>query len=409
MNSADNNTTLSGYTATNLDFPVWDADSHLYESEEAFLRHLPKKFAKDFQFIEINGRKKLAIAGVITDYIPNPDFAVVASPGAHEKWYRGQNQDGQSMRELSGKPLVPPEPWRTGKGKLAELDGQGIHASMVFPTLASVVEARLGHKPESIAALFSSLNSWVEDEWGFARSERLYPVAMINLSDVDLAVKELEVALQRGARVVGIRPAPVPGPLGGRSPGDREFDPFWARVNEAGIFVCLHASDSGYDDMSRRWEGGAKEWIPFEPTPFKACLDALGRAISDSLSALICHGVFERFPNVRVASVENGAHWLPPLLQRLERVYGQMPGYFKQHPVEQFRKHIFVVPFYEDNIRELAELIPVERILFGSDYPHPEGLPHPLDYVSEFSILPQADVRKVMSGNLQGLLNGVRD
>ncbi|MFT4918033.1 MAG: putative TIM-barrel fold metal-dependent hydrolase [Zhongshania aliphaticivorans] len=396
-------------TADNLDFPVWDADSHLYESEEAFLRHLPKKFAKDFQFIEINGRKKLAIAGVITDYIPNPDFAVVAAPGAHEKWYRGQNQDGLSMRELSGKPLAPAEPWRTGKGKVAELDQQGIHASMVFPTLASVVEARLGHKPESIAALFSSLNSWVEDEWGFARSERLYPVAMINLSDVDLAVKELDIALQRGARVVGIRPAPVPGPLGGRSPGDREFDPFWARVNEAGIFVCLHASDSGYDDMSRRWEGGAKEWIPFEPTPFKACLDALGRAISDSLSALICHGVFERFPNVRVASVENGAHWLPPLLQRLERVYGQMPTYFKRHPVDQFRKHIFVVPFYEDNIRELAELIPVERILFGSDYPHPEGLPQPLDYVSEFAVLPKADVRKVMSSNLQGLLKGVRD
>ena len=396
-------------TTDNLDFPVWDADSHLYESEEAFLRHLPKKFAKDFQFIDINGRKKLAIAGVITDYIPNPDFAVVAAPGAHEKWYRGQNHDGLSMRELSGKPLAPPELWRTGKGKLAELDQQGIHASMVFPTLASVVEARLGHKPESIAALFSSLNSWVEDEWGFARSERLYPVAMINLSDVDLAVKELEVALQRGARVVGIRPAPVPGPLGGRSPGDREFDPFWARVNEAGIFVCLHASDSGYDDMSRRWEAGGKEWIPFEPTPFKACLDALGRAISDTLSALICHGVFERFPNVRVASVENGAHWLPALLKRLEMVYGQMPNSFKQHPVAQFHKHVFVVPFYEDNIRELAELIPVERILFGSDFPHPEGLAHPLDYVREFAVLPKSDVKKVMSENLQGLLQGARN
>lgn len=397
------------FSRDDIDFPVWDADSHLYESEEAFLRHLPKKFSRDFQFIDIKGRKKLAIDGVITDYIPNPDFAVVASPGAHEKWYRGTNTEGLSMRELSGKPLAPPEPWRTGQGKLAELDEQGIHASMVFPTLASVVEARLGHKPEAIAALFSSLNSWVEDEWGFSRSERLYPVAMINLSDVDLAVKELEIALERGARVVGVRPAPVPGPLGGRSPGDREFDPFWARVNEAGIFVCLHASDSGYDDLSRRWEGGAKEWIPFEPTPFKACLDALGRAISDSLSALICHGVFERFPNVRVASVENGAHWLPSLLQRLERVYGQMPGHFKQHPVEQFRKHIFVVPFYEDNITELSTLIPVERILFGSDFPHPEGLPHPLDYVREFAVLPKGDIRKVMSDNLQGLLRGARD
>ena len=396
-------------TNTNINFPVYDADSHLYEPEDAFLRHLPKKFAKEFQFIDINGRKKLAISGVITDYIPNPDFAVVASPGAHEKWYRGQNTEGLSMRELSGKPLSPPEQWRTGRGKLRELDEQGVHASMVFPTLASVVEARLGHKPEAIASLFSSLNSWIEDEWGFSRSDRLYPVAMINLSDVTLAVKELEVALERGARVVGIRPAPVPGILGGRSPGDCEFDPFWARVNEAGIFVCLHASDSGYDDLSRRWEGGGKEWIPFEPTTFKACLDPLGRAISDSLSALICHGVFERFPNVRVASVENGAHWVRTLLHRLEMVYGQMPGYFAKHPVEQFHKHVYVVPFYEDNMSELASLLPVERILFGSDFPHPEGLQHPLDYYKEFSKLDSAAVEKIMSSNLRGLLAGARD
>jgi len=392
-----------------IEFPVYDADSHLYESEEAFLRHLPKKFAKEFQFIDINGRKKLAISGVISDYIPNPDFAVVASPGAHEKWYRGQNTDGLSMRELSGKPLAPPEQWRTGRGKLLELDEQGIHASMVFPTLASVVEARLGDKPEAIAALFASLNSWIEDEWGFSRSDRIYPVAMINLSDVTLAVKELDVALARGARVVGIRPAPVPGPLGGRSPGDREFDPFWARVNESGIFVCLHASDSGYDDLSRRWEGGGKEWIAFEPTPFKACLDPLGRAISDSLSALICNGVFERFPNVRVASVENGAHWVGGLLHRLRMVYGQMPRYFAEHPVEQFRKHVFVVPFYEDNMSELANLLPAERILFGSDFPHPEGLPQPLDYYQEFSNLDSAAIEKIMSTNLRGLLDGARN
>tara|TARA_R110001583_G_scaffold193192_2_gene361053 strand:- start:46960 stop:48159 length:1200 start_codon:yes stop_codon:yes gene_type:complete len=392
-----------------IEFPVYDADSHLYESEEAFLRHLPKKFAKEFQFIDINGRKKLAISGVISDYIPNPDFAVVASPGAHEKWYRGQNTDGLSMRELSGKPLAPPEQWRTGRGKLQELDQQGIHASMVFPTLASVVEARLGDKPEAIAALFASLNSWIEDEWGFSRSDRIYPVAMINLSDVTLAVQELELALARGARVVGIRPAPVPGPLGGRSPGDREFDPFWARVNESGIFVCLHASDSGYDDLSRRWEGGGKEWIAFEPTPFKACLDPLGRAISDSLSALICNGVFERFPNVRVASVENGAHWVGGLLHRLRMVYGQMPRYFAEHPVEQFRKHVFVVPFYEDNMSELANLLPVERILFGSDFPHPEGLPQPLDYYQEFSNLDSAAIEKIMSTNLRGLLGGARN
>ncbi len=138
-------------------------------------------------------------------------------------------------------------------------------------------------------------------------------------------------------------------------------------------------------------------------------MDPLGRAISDSLSALICNGVFERFPDVRVASVENGAHWVGGLLHRLRMVYGQMPRYFAEHPVEQFRKHVFVVPFYEDNMSELANLLPVERILFGSDFPHPEGLPQPLDYYQEFSNLDSAAIEKIMSTNLRGLLGGARN
>ncbi len=392
-----------------IDFPVYDADSHFYEPEDAFLRHLPKKFSRDFQFVEIGKRKKIALDGVISDYIPNPTFSVVAEPGAHEKWYRGQNHEGLSIRELSGTPITPRDSWRTRAGRVAELDQQGIYSTLVFPTLASIIEERLGNKPETIAALFQSLNTWIEDEWGFSRDERLNPVAMINLSNVDLAVAELDRALRRGAKVVGIRPAPVPGIRGGRSPGDKEFDPFWAKVAEARIFVCLHASDSGYDIMSRRWIGGANEWIAFDMDPFKQCLDSLGRAIADSLSALICHGVFDRHPNVRVMSVENGAHWVAPALKQWQKVYGQMPGAFKRNPVDTFHRNVFVVPFYEDNVAELSQLMPVERIVFGSDFPHPEGLKAPLDYLNEFSCL-SADAReKVMSRNLRGLLNGDRN
>src|SRR3546814_15667544 len=89
-----------------------------------------------------------------------------------------------------------------------------------------------------------------------------------------LACKELDWALENGARMVSIRPAPVPGYRGSRSLGNPEFDPFWARVNESGIFVVLHVSDSGYDEIYR-WRSeerrGGKEgvstctsrWWPF--------------------------------------------------------------------------------------------------------------------------------------------------
>jgi predicted TIM-barrel fold metal-dependent hydrolase len=392
-----------------LNYPVYDADSHLYETEEAFLRHLPEHYKKEFQYVQVNGRTKLAIGGMLSEYIPNPTFEVVAAPGVHEKWYRAQNTEGLTMRELTGKPVRVPQAWRTGKERLKTLDEHGIHASLIFPTLASVIEERLKDDPEVIAALFHSLNNWVDDEWGYALEGRLFPVPMINLSDVDLAVKELDYVLSRGARVIGIRPAPVPGLRGSRSPGVKDFDPFWSKVNEAKIFVCLHASDSGYDEMSRKWTGGGREFVAFDNDPFKGCFDLLGRAIMDTLSALICHGVFDRFPDVRVASVENGAHWVEPLLHRWNHVYGQMPRSFKQHPVDTFHKHVFVAPFYEDSADKLATLMPVERVLFGSDFPHPEGLANPLDYLKEFENLKEADVEKIMSSNLKGLLQGARD
>jgi predicted TIM-barrel fold metal-dependent hydrolase len=394
-----------------LPYTVYDADHHLYEPEEAFTRHLPKAFQNEFYFVKKGNRTKLVINGMLSEYIPNPTFEVVAAPGSHEKWYRGTNTEGLTMRELAGEALRPPPEWRSGDGRLAVMDRQGVHAALVFPTLASVIEERLTEKPKVMAALFHSLNMWTAEEWGFARDNRLFSVPMINLADIDSAIAELDFVLKAGARTIGIRPAPVPNDRGvTRSFGYPEFDPFWARVAEAGIFVNLHASDSGYDAINRMWSGGGAEMVAFQANdPHKLTLDTLGRAVADSISALICHGVFARHPNLRVVSVENGASWVRPLFFRLNHVYGQMPKSFAEHPLDTFKRHIFVAPFYEDDTTELKKDIPASRILFGSDYPHPEGLAEPLDYLKDFSTFNDDEVKQVFHSNMKGLLEGVRN
>jgi predicted TIM-barrel fold metal-dependent hydrolase len=391
-------------------FPVYDADNHLYEPEDAFTRHLPQRFRRDFYFVEVEGRRKLVIAGMLSEFIPNPTFAVVAGPGSHVKWYRAENPEGKTLRELSGKPIRPPDTWRTGAGRIALLDEQGVHAALVFPTLASAIEERLGARGEATAALFHSLNQWTAEEWGFAREGRLFPVPFISLTNLDLALAELDFVIASGARAVAIRPAPVPDVRGSRSFGFPEYDAFWARVADAGIFVCLHASDSGYDRVTQWWTGGSgNEFLAFERNSFQAMMDLLGRAISDSIAALICHGVFERHPKVRVASIENGAEWVAPLLARLDRAHGQMPQAFKAHPREQFERHVYVAPFYEDDLDGLRSHIPVERMLFGSDFPHPEGAAEPLDYLEDFRSYAPAEVEKIFSTNLRGLIEGRAD
>jgi predicted TIM-barrel fold metal-dependent hydrolase len=387
-----------------LPYPVYDADNHLYESQEAMTAHLPKKWRKEFCYVDVDGRKRLAIGGVISEFIPNPTFDVLAAPGRHEKWYRAQNAEGLSLRELTGKPIACPPAYRNGADRLALLDEQGIHASLVFPTLASAVEERMGYDHALMNAVLHSLNEWLHAEWGFHRDERLFTVPFITLMDVEMAVAELEWALARGARTVGLRPAPVPGYRGTRSPGDPEFDPFWARVQEAGIFVSFHASDSGYDRLVRMWEGGRNEALGFVHTPMKTCIAVLDRAISDTMAALICHGVFDRFPGVRVACIENGSRWVRFLFERFELAYGQQPKDFRRHPIETFRRHVWVSPFYEEPIDELAQWIGVSQVLFGSDYPHPEGLGEPLRFLDELTSFSDADRRRIMSTNLKTLL-----
>ena len=99
-----------------VDFPVFDSDNHMYETQEAFTRYLPSEYRSPITYVQVNGRTKIAIKGKISEYIPNPTFEVVAPPGAQEDFYRRGNPEGKSLREIFGTPIpcpdwpVPPKP-----------------------------------------------------------------------------------------------------------------------------------------------------------------------------------------------------------------------------------------------------------------------------------------------------------
>ena len=88
-----------------LDFPVFDADNHLYETQDAFTRHLPAKYDGLFKYVQVNGRTRSRSTTMMSDYIPNPTFDVVARPEAFAEYFSGNNPDGKSLRELAGKPM----------------------------------------------------------------------------------------------------------------------------------------------------------------------------------------------------------------------------------------------------------------------------------------------------------------
>jgi predicted TIM-barrel fold metal-dependent hydrolase len=385
------------------DFPVFDADNHLYETRDAFTRHLPDRYKGAIDYIELNGRTKIMIRGNVSEYIPNPTFDVVARPGAQEEYFRNGNPEGKSYREIIGEPMRCIPGFREPAPRLELMDEFGVDRTLMFPTLASLLEERMSDDPDLTHAAIHALNEWLYEQWTFNYEERIFTTPVITLPIVEKAIEELEWVVARGAKTILIRPAPVPGYRGSRSFAYPEFDPFWQAVVDADILVSMHASDSGYTKYQNDWVG-RQEMLPFQLDAFRFV--SMGkRPAEDTAAALTCHGLLTRFPDLRVAFIENGADWVVPFLAHLEDTYRKIPQTFLEDPVAAFKRNVYISPFHEDNIEELVEVLGSDHLLFGSDYPHPEGLAEPCSYLDHLPRgLPDEDVANIMGGNLARIM-----
>jgi predicted TIM-barrel fold metal-dependent hydrolase len=379
---------------------IFDFDNHYYEAEDAFTRYADRSLRnRGVRWAEVDGRRRLLVGGTINSYIANPTFDPVARPGALYDWYRG-NPQRQSIVEAFGE-LEPLRPeYRDRDVRLKVMDEQGLAGALLFPTLGVGIEEALRHDPEACALSFRAFNRWLADDWGYRHAGRLFAVPYVPLLDPAAAVDELRRLLDAGAVAVNVRGAPVPVPGGHRSPFDPAYDPFWGLAAEAGVAVATHAGLDGYDAIVQMWEPGGVESSLFR-SPLRGMVTK-GRAISDFLAAAVCHRVFERFPALRMAVVENGASWAPDLLHRLDDAANRSPGSFADHPRAVFGEHVWVTPFWEDDVTALVDHLRVDRLLLGSDWPHAEGTRHPVDFVTEsLAGLPDEAIRRI--GRTNGL------
>ena len=386
-----------------LPYPTFDADNHLYETRDSFTRHLPDRYKSAIDYVDLHGRTKIMIRGTISEYIPNPTFEVVARPGAQEEYFRNGNPEGKSYREIVGEPMRAIPAFREPGPRIELMDELCVDQTLMFPTLASLLEERMRDDPELTHAAIHSLNEWLYEEWSFNYEDRIFTTPVITLPIVEKAIEELEWCLERGAKTVLIRPAPVPGFRGSRSFGFPEFDPFWQAVVDADILVSMHSSDSGYTRYQSDWTGPS-EMLPFRLDSFRA-MSVGKRPIEDTMAAFVCHGVLARFPDLRVASIEAGGSWVKTFLEHLADTYKKMPHAFDGDPIEQFKRQVYISPFHEDDLGELIELIGADHVLFGSDYPHPEGLAEPTSYVDHLPPgLADEDLAQIMGGNLARIM-----
>jgi predicted TIM-barrel fold metal-dependent hydrolase len=395
--------------ATAIDYLLVDADSHYYEPDDCCTRHLEAKYrdraihcvrAADGSGEWRFGDRPLAFHRGARDR--------VLPPGGLQEMI-----SGRASRSAPVKLIDSDQPaFRNRDARLRSLDKFGVEATLVLPSFGVSWDAETQHEPDAHYANLRAFNRWVEEDWGYAHAGRIFAPPLLSLADRDLAVEELERVLRAGARMILLRP----GPLRGRSPADPHFDRFWARVEEAGIPVVLHIGVSGYMQTFGAMWGEDPNVSEATMSAFQWVTCFGRRPIMDMVAALILHNLFGRFPRLRMLSIENGSRWIPSLLgdmdgaarhsiDTLGEAAGRwLGGKITDTPSRIFREHFFVAPFYEEDVPALVSCIGAERVLFGSDWPHPEGVPAPRDFQREVETLDPAAQRRILRDNTGELL-----
>ena len=218
----------------------------------------------------------------------------------------------------------------------------------------------------------------------FCRADdRLMGVAVVPLDDPDLAMAELEFALESGLEAAWIPHRPC----GERSPGHVDLDPFWARLAESGTPFLLHVGGAPLQ-LAKAWMNNGrpptKDWLGGGENLRTKDIALLHEGPEAFLTMLILDGVLERHPTLRGASVELGAGWVPELLRRLDWVVKHWSRNdanlqaWKRTPSQQITEQLAFTPFVFEEVGNLIDQSSPDLYLFSTDYPHIEGGRNPI-------------------------------
>lgn len=340
-----------------------DADGHVLESDELFTDYLDPAYrgrTKGWSLNEDNNRR------FIVDGICHPP---------HPK-------------EISSrKPM-------TAENRIKVLDKERIQAAVLFPsatTIATYID------PGFADAMMRAHNSWIAD-YVKPFSDRLFFAAPVAIDDVGVAIAEARRAVETlGAVAILIRPNPTRG----RTLDRREYDPFYAAVQELGVPLILHESTGCEDTAAGDRYGGMMD------PPSYVYNHIISHAFEQMFGAMsiIAGGVLERHPTLRVGFFEAGCSWAPYWLARLDDHYhhpklGPYLGGLTMKPSEYFDRQCFVTCDPGDHTIPLAVRgIGAHKIMFATDYPHFDSSSSPVKGFLDVEGVGDDDRRRILWDN----------
>jgi len=361
-------------------FKIMDADGHVMEPAGMWQRYIAPAFRERAPRIVrgADGRSRITVAGLACPRDEGPNSI---SPAMREVFNaRIQEAAGAAAPDYS-----PP-------AQIRAMDAGGVDVAFLYPTQGLYTASIDTLDPDLAIAVCAAYNDWLKEFCAHA-PDRLKPVAMlVALHDPSLAVAEAERVAAAGFRAVFIRPNPVRG----RRLDDPAYEPLWTTCERRGLAVGVHEGQGALLPAA-----GADRFDTF----FQSHAASHPMEQMLAMLALIGGGVLERHPGLRVAFLESGCGWLPYWLWRMDEHWEQCRGIAGEPdlplaPSEYFRRQCWIsCEPDEPYIGRVLDLIGEDRLLFASDYPHPDHKwPATVDSMLAMPI-PDAAKRKVLWDN----------
>ncbi len=352
--------------------PIYDADSHIMELPDFLKKYADPALREAIPEVSYS-------ASIVTD----EEVAVIVGQGGRHSAEHVAEQIALGDGLIAASKEIQALGAFTSADRSTALDMLGFARQLVFAT-------------HSVAFPFSP-SSRIDPKlrYGAARAhnrhmadfchddDRLMGVAIAPLDEPDLAMAELDFVLESGLAAVWVPHRPC----GDRSPGHVDFEPFWARLAEAGTPFVLHVGGAPLQ-LARAWMNNGraptKDWMGGGENLRTKDIALLHEGPEQFLTMLVLDGVLERHPALRGAGVELGAGWVPELLRRLDwvvKIWGRTDANLQgwsRTPSQAITEQLAFTPFVFEQVGDLIDQSNEDLYLFSTDYPHVEGGRNPI-------------------------------
>lgn len=347
-------------TAMSATVPIVSVDDHLVEPPHVFVDRVPARLRDQAPRIEVDGQGEAATEVWVFDGKRHGQIGLNAVVGRPRHEWSMDPVRFDEMRPGCFEPTA----------RIADMDLDGVAASVCYPSLiagfAGTMFARCS-SPEVGLACTRAWNDWHLDEWVGAHPDRLIPLQLPWLLDVDVAAAEVRANAERGFRAVSFVENPAEVGLPALISG--HWDPFLRACAETGTVVCLHCASGG-------WSASHTPGAPLEQLTTLFPVNALVTACDWLWSGVLC-----RVPDLRVCLAESGIDWVPMLVHRLDYVMdhsaaGDHASAWTDpdhRPSEVLRRNLWFGTIDLNASLALRHVVGVDNIVLESDYPHADS------------------------------------